>query len=235
LHRVHRFDVKDSLGNEIVADLQGRSALLFDLDGTLIDSSADITRALSTILVEDGLEAPSRSETVRMVGDGAAMLVRRAYDRHGRTMPADALARFKACYHACCLEQTRAYAGIPELLADLSGRDLAVVTNKPEPFAQKVLDGLGLSRHFRAVLGPEAAGAPKPSPEHVRAALAVLGRRPDEAVVIGDGTTDVRAGRAAGAATIAVLWGYRDRATLAAEGPGALAADVAELRRLLGA
>lgn len=145
--------------------------------------------------------------------------------------------RFRAHHDACLLATTRPYEGIPELLERLAagGREMAVVTNKPTAFAERVVEGTGLSRWFLAVLGPERAPERKPSGHHVLAALEVLGRRPEEAVMIGDGPTDLRAGRAAGTATAGVLWGYRSREELEAEEPDALAGDVAGLRALLGA
>lgn len=211
-----------------------RPALLFDLDGTLVDSGDDLAAALSHVLRQDSLPALTRDQVLPILGDGAPVLIERAYGRHGAQPPADALERFRTLYRQGCLDHTRPYPGIPELLGRLgAGRTVAVVTNKPTAFAEQVVEGTGLGPFVRAVLGPELASRRKPAPEHVLAALAVLGREPTEAVMIGDGTTDVEAGRRAGTATVAVLWGYRTREQLAACGPDRFAATVAELEELL--
>ena len=211
-----------------------RTTLLFDLDGTLVDSSADLTTTVRRLFAEEGLPEPSRSDVVRWVGDGAAVLLERAYGSRKRAVPPTAMARFKTYHDACCLDETVPYPGILELLDSLQGRRIAVVTNKPTPFAEKVVAGLGLDRHVEVVIGPERAPERKPSPAHCLAALASLGAEPGAAVMIGDGTTDIAAGRAAGLGTVGVLWGFRSREELTAEGPDALAGDVAGLSRLLG-
>lgn len=214
----------------------GRSTVLFDLDGTLIDSSADLAAALNHVLRTDGLAPFERREVLAMVGDGAAALVAHGYRERGARPPDDALDRYRRHYARHCLDHTRPYDGIPELLARLApGRTLAVVTNKPAAFAEQVVAGLGLERWFAAVVGPEAAPRRKPSPEHVLAALAAVGRKPEEAIMVGDAPTDVAAGRGAATATVAVTWGYRVREELEAAEPDHLVTSVAELEEVLTA
>ncbi len=123
--------------------------------------------------------------------------------------------------------------GIVELLRRLAGRSLAVVTNKPTDQAVRVVDDLGLSPLIPFVVGPELAERCKPAPEPLFAALERLGRQPSEAVMVGDGTTDMLAGRDAGTATVAVLWGYWTREQLAACRPDHMAETVASLAQLL--
>ena len=126
-------------------------AVLFDLDGTLVDSSRDLTAALNHVLEQDGLPPASLAEVRRMVGDGTPVLIERAYGRHGRTPKADALERFRRRYRQHCVDETRPYPGIRPLLARLGAeREVAVVTNKPTAFARRVLAGLDLARHCRA-------------------------------------------------------------------------------------
>jgi phosphoglycolate phosphatase len=235
-HRVPPSPVKVWLGTSDKPAFQNRRAVLFDLDGTLVDSSGDLTETVSRIFEDCGLDAPDRSEVVRWVGDGAAVLLERAFASRQTAPPADVMERFRTHHDACLLLTTRPYDGIPELLERLArDRELAVVTNKPTEFAERVVEGTGLARWFRAVLGPERVPERKPSGRHVLAALELLGRPPREAVMVGDGPTDLRSGRAAGAATAGVLWGYRSREELEAEEPDALAGDVAGLGALLGA
>ena len=217
------------------ATVLARPVVLFDLDGTLVDSVPDITASVNVVLGRDDLPPLGPDVVRQLVGDGARVLVERAYAHHGRDAPPDALDRFRADYDLRCTDETRPYDGVPELLDRLvaAGRRLAVVTNKPTDFSEKVLSALGLRDRLAAVVGPELVRRRKPSPEHVVDALARLGAQPSEAVLVGDGTTDVASARDAGAATVAVLWGYRSREQLAPERPDAFAADVAELGRLL--
>ena len=214
--------------------LKDRQALLFDLDGTLIDSGSDLAGSLNHTLSADGWPVLSRDGVLALLGDGAPVLIERAYRHYGSVPPADALARYREHYRRHCLTATRPYDGIPELLAELDGeKTLAVATNKPTDFAEQILDGLGLRHHFKAVLGPELAGGRKPSPVHVRATLDAIGHTPDEAVMIGDSPADVFAGRRAGTETVAVLWGYRNRRELTEAGADRFATGVDELAALL--
>ena len=211
-----------------------RPALLFDLDGTLVDSGDDLAAAVNHVLGQDGLLAVSREQVLRMLGDGASVLVERAYAHHGAKRPHDALARFRGHYRSHCLDATRPYPGVSELLRRLAPqRAVAVATNKPIANARQIVEGLGLESVVDTVVGPESSASPKPSPGMLLAALEALGHEPGEAVMIGDSPSDVVAGRRAGTATIAVLWGYRTQDQLAASGPDRIAATVEELAGLL--
>jgi len=234
LHRVQGSEVKVWLEDSEDPLFAERSVVLFDLDGTLVDSSTDLTTTLRRMFAEDSLAEPQRSEVVRWVGDGAEVLLQRAYASRGERVPVGAMGRFKAHHDACCLDETVPYGGIPELLQSLRGRHVAVVTNKPTPFAEKVVAGVGLAPWIQAVIGPERAPQQKPSPAHCLAALELFGAQPNEAVMVGDGTTDIAAGRDAGTGTIGVLWGFRNRQELEQERPDALAGDVGGLALLLG-
>jgi phosphoglycolate phosphatase len=214
-------------------------AVLLDLDGTLIDSSADIAASLNHALSRSGLAPYSVADVQAMIGDGAAQLMAKAFAVRGVEPPTTALGDFKAHYEDHCLDLTRPYEGMPQLLAELartgtpSSAAVAVVTNKPTSFAEKIVAALGLSPWVRAVVGPELVRAKKPAPEHVLDTLVRLGVEPSEALVVGDGTTDILSGRAAGAATVAVLWGYRSREELEAAEPDFFASTPAELAALL--
>lgn len=213
---------------------EARPALLFDLDGTLVDSGDDLTASLNHVLRQDRLPAVTRDQVLRMLGDGTHVLLGRAYAHHGADKPPDALERFRGHYREHCLDATRPYPGILALLRRLAPqRRVAVVTNKPTGLAERVVTGLGLDPFVDTVVGPEAADSPKPSPGMLLAALATLGHEPGEAVMIGDSPCDVEAGRRAGAATIAVLWGYRTRDQLTAGGPDRFAATVEQLAESL--
>jgi phosphoglycolate phosphatase len=216
-------------------DFSSRRAVLLDLDGTLVDSAADIAAALDALMRDGGLEPFASGEVRAMIGDGAGELVRRAHAARRAPLPADALDRFKAHYDACCLDTTACYPGMDGLVRDLAaaGRLVAIVTNKPTGFSETIVRAVGVAPFVAAVVGPERVRDRKPSPLHVLDALGLLGADPADAVMVGDGPTDVASGRDAGAATIAVTWGYRPRAELAAERPDAFASTVHELRALL--
>ena len=211
-----------------------RAALLFDLDGTLIDSGSDLTASLNRTLSQDGRPALRRSQVLEILGDGAPLMVERAYALHGAEAPADALARYRAHYRQHCLDATRPYPGIPQLLRRLAPRrTIAVATNKPTAFAEQVVAGMGLGPFVEAIVGPERAGCRKPSARFLEKTLSSLGRAPQEAVMIGDSPTDIEAGSRSGTATIGVLWGYRSRDQLTASDPDRIVESVEELEEVL--
>jgi phosphoglycolate phosphatase len=220
------------------APLQGRPALLLDLDGTLVDSARDIAASLNHVLAGDGAAPYALQDVKAMIGDGAAELLRKAYERRRRVPPHDALDRFRAHHADHCTDATRPYDGMVEMLRALRarrpGRRVAIVTNKPTAFAEKLVVALDLRELIDAVVGPELVAARKPAAAHVLGALSRLGAAAADAVMVGDGTTDILAGRAAGAATVAALWGYRSRAELEAAGPDVLAPRPRDLAALLG-
>lgn len=189
-------------------------AVVFDLDGTLIDSAADLCAALNLLLREERLRPLSLAEVVPMIGDGAAKLVERAVaaadGEVGGRLPG-LTRRFLALYEPRAAENTRAYPGVAEALETLVERGLAlgVCTNKPERATRSILRALGLEQAFAAVLGGDSVpGARKPDPAVVIATLARLGPRADEAVMIGDSGNDVAAARAAGLPVLLRAGGY---------------------------
>jgi phosphoglycolate phosphatase len=195
--------------------------VLFDLDGTLVDSAPDIAAALNAALAELGQPVHPLPVVTSYVGDGAAKLVERAVPEASEVDQALLLERFKAQYAANVCVKTRVYPGVVEALERFAatGAPLAVVTNKPGDLARSLLRALGLDRFFADVVGDGDGYPRKPSPE---IALAVCRRHdvaPGDALLAGDGLPDVRLGRAAGCRVAGVTWGYTPRATLAAESP----------------
>ena len=200
--------------------------VIFDLDGTLVDTAPDIAAALAATLAEVGVGAPPLEVVKQLVGDGARELIRRALALAGADGELDHLqARFLAHYGAHVSDRSRAYPGVDAALAALAaaGVTMAVVTNKPGAIARRLLADLALAQRFRDVIGDGDGFPRKPDPTAARGLIAVAGTRPDRTAVIGDGLPDVRTARAVGAKAIAAAWGYVPPERLAAESPDRLA------------
>ncbi|MDN2566659.1 phosphoglycolate phosphatase [Aquibium sp. A9E412] len=189
-------------------------AVLFDLDGTLVDSAPDLHGAVDAVLARHGL-APLDLDAVRgMVGDGVKKLVERAFAARGRPLTGAALDvatdEMMAVYGGRLTDLTRpmpAAAAAARRLA-ATGAGLAVVTNKPRRFAVDILAAFGLADLFAVVVGGDGAQPRKPAPDMLLAATAALGATPDMALMVGDSAADVKAARAAGIAVVAVRGGY---------------------------
>jgi phosphoglycolate phosphatase len=209
-----------------------RIALLFDLDGTLVDSVPDLAAAANRLLGELGRAPLSESEVAVMVGDGVAKLVERALAARdaGAEPLAAAVARFTALYEADAATRTRPYPGVLPVLDQLAaaGTALAVCTNKPAQATRAVLEGLGLARYFPVVLGGDSVAALKPDPRLLLAALDRLGAAPAAAAMVGDHRNDVLAAERAGVAAIFARYGY-GLATLGELKPAAMIDAFAEL------
>ncbi len=206
-------------------------ALLFDLDGTLVDSVPDLAAAVNKLLAELGRAALGEARIATMVGDGVAKLVERALAASGAGPPSQAaLDRFLAFYEAEPTRRSRLYPGVPAVLGELqaAGWGLAVCTNKPEHATRAVLGGLGLDRFFGVVLGGDSLATRKPDPAPLLAALDQLGSAPADAAMVGDHRNDVLAARAAGLPAIFARYGY-GAATLGQDEPDVMIDSFAAL------
>lgn len=212
-------------------------ALLFDLDGTLIDSLADIAHAANHVRGLRGLPPWPRERIRTWIGDGPEQLLRGCLELADEGIDlAVEIREFRSYYFAHPVVETVLYPGIHELLEAAldDGRELAVVTNKPEAISKEILAQLGVADRFAALIGCDTTPFRKPAPEPVHAALARLGCLPHEAWMIGDGPQDIRAGEAAAVETCAVGWGFGDEAAVARCHPRRRAHDVPQLARILG-
>lgn len=198
-------------------------AIIFDLDGTLVDSVRDLREAVNALLAEEGLRQLSLDEVKSMIGDGAAKLVERALSATGGDLSrlSALVARFLQIYEADATRNTEAYPGVVETLAGLRqlGLPLAVVTNKPYGATIDILETLGLRAYFDAVIGGDTLPERKPHPAPILAALSHLGIEPEAALMVGDNYHDVQAAQAAGVRAVAVTYGYshKPHAELGAE------------------
>lgn len=190
-------------------------ALIYDLDGTLIDSKLDLAISVNAALTAAG-RAPKPVDLIASyVGDGVHVMLARAFEDATPEILADALRCYRAHYRQHCLDNTRLYPGVRSTLEHFRRKRQAVVSNKTADFSRLILTGLGLADLLSVVIGGDTAGALKPDPAPVRAALAELGVGASRAVMVGDGTTDLEAGRRAGTRTCAVTYGLGERAALA--------------------
>ena len=193
------------------------SAVLFDLDGTLIDSVPDITAAVAELLATEGLPQLDEAVVRRLVGRGMPNLVAGAFATRGRALDTKAhtamVERMMAIYPRHLAGRTSLMPGTLAALDTLAARGcrLAVVTNKPQAFCVPVLQHVGLQHRFDLVLGDQPLTRtlrPKPAPDMLLFALERLETATSEAAMVGDSGNDIESGRAAGMATIAVRGGY---------------------------
>jgi 2-phosphoglycolate phosphatase len=204
------------------------SLLIFDLDGTLIDSKKDIAVSLNAALEQEGF-APLSEKTVQdLVGRGAQRLVMEALGNPTGEQLGRVFLNFWNHYDAHCLDRTSLYPGVREFLESCTDIPMAVVTNKPELFSRKILQGLGVASRFRWLIGGDTLGVQKPDPRVLDPIFAELGGKP-EALIVGDSEIDIDCGRDAGLWTCAVTYGFRGREELLALKPDFLIDRIEEL------
>jgi phosphoglycolate phosphatase len=189
--------------------------IVFDLDGTLIDSRRDLADAANALIIERG-GAPQPVEAITaMVGEGAPLLVKRALSAAGLD-PGDATAlpRFLELYDERLLEHTHLYEGTREALESLSrAATLAVLTNKPQRPTERILEGLDVASLFERAIGGDTALPRKPDPAGLRDLMAAAGTRTADTIMVGDSAIDLRTARAAGTRICLVRYGFGFRFT----------------------
>ncbi|HUC11116.1 MAG TPA: phosphoglycolate phosphatase [Stellaceae bacterium] len=190
----------------------GEFLLVFDLDGTLVDSAPDLRAALNMLLRERGRPPLSLPQVKRMIGDGVPALVARALAAGGldaRQDP-DALPRFLQLYEADAVRLTRSYPGVPATLAALRRRGYrtAICTNKPQQATITVLEGLDLGSLFDGIAGGDRFAVKKPDPGHLLGLVNALGGSTEAAAMIGDNENDAAAAHAAGMPLVLMRYGY---------------------------
>lgn len=195
--------------------------LIFDLDGTLADTSQDITNALNHALRPFHVREYSLEETKAMVGSGISRLLESLIpadpplpEGEERSPKDIVTARFLDYYDNHLIDNTEAYPTVKETLSRLNGYTKAVLSNKREIYSKRVLEGLGILEHFDCVLGSDSVRERKPSPVPVLDLLKRYDISKAEAVIVGDSNYDVEAGMAAGVRVIGVTYGFRSRDAL---------------------
>jgi phosphoglycolate phosphatase len=190
--------------------------IVFDLDGTLVDTAPDLIGTLEFILQREGLPQVPYAEARKFIGGGAKTMIERALKAEGRSLSGQALDRlyeeFIAHYANRIAEASRPFPGLEAALDELAARGhrFAVCTNKLEWLSRRLLGLLDLARYFVAICGQDTFGVQKPDPEMLRRTIAQAGGRDDCALMVGDSATDIKTARAAGVPVVGVDFGYTD-------------------------
>src|SRR6266700_6797789 len=190
--------------------------VVFDLDGTLVDTAPDLINALNFILDREGLPPVPPASARNMIGAGARKLIERGLELEGRAACVPDITRLTADfidhYAAHIADASRPFDGLEAALDELAGRGyrLAVCTNKLEWLSKRLLDELGLSPHFAAICGADTFGVSKPDPMILRQTVARAGGDLSSAIMVGDAGTDIGVARRAGVPVIGVTFGYTD-------------------------
>jgi len=214
-----------------------KRAVIFDLDGTLADTIADLSAAINQSLACRDLPLHDLAEYRHMVGDGFRLLVMRALppQRRSEATIGELRAEAMAYYAEHCLDRTTPYPGVPELLAVLAARGVAraVLSNKPNELSLKVVGGLFAPGSFAIVRGETAAFPRKPDPSSALDIAARLGVSPVATLYLGDSDVDMATARAAGMTALGAAWGFRGTNELSAAGADAVLAKPGELLKYL--
>jgi phosphoglycolate phosphatase len=213
-------------------------AVVFDLDGTLVDTAPDLAATLNHVLGRVGRPPVALGEVRAMVGDGVVKLIERGLAASGPPVDEETFERLRgeymAHYGAHIADASRPFPRLRETLAGLkgAGKALGVCTNKPLALSEKLLEALDLRRDFGAVVGGDSLPERKPDPAPLRLALKRLGVEPARAAMIGDSNTDLLTARAAGVPCVLVTFGYTAR-PVEELGADALISDFGDLPRAL--
>jgi len=221
---------RDTLKNRI-------RGVIFDLDGTLVNSIGDLQQSVNTVMKAHGFPSASEEQMKQMVGNGIRKLIERALPEDCRTQPMidDCLREFSENYNRHCMDRTRPYQGMAELVEALQHRGVhtAVVSNKADPMAKQIVRGLLPDAGFEEIFGMREGIRPKPDPGALLQICSSWGILPEECVMVGDSNVDIQTGKNGGMMTVGAAWGFRGREELAQSGADQIAAEPAELSEML--
>jgi phosphoglycolate phosphatase len=215
-------------------------AVVFDLDGTLLDTIADIARAMNTVLERHGIRAQPHEAYRIMVGSGFRSLVERATARAGAVageeLVAAMTAELREEYARNPVVETAPYAGVPQLLDTLAANDVpcAVLSNKADDLVQVIVHELLGRWEFRAVLGLRDGSPAKPDPATALEVAAALGAPPGEIIYLGDSDVDMETATRAGMVAVGAGWGFRGEEELREAGASAVLSEPLELLDMIG-
>lgn len=192
-------------------------ALIFDLDGTLVDTAPDLVESLNHALASAGVEPAERDAIGFHVGMGGRAMIERAYALRSRQLSPEELERLAAVFLAHYADRipggSQPYPGVVEAIEAhrADGFIVGICTNKPEALALRLIEALGLSQHFSAICGADTFPFRKPDPRHLLETLARAGGVANQTLMMGDSRTDINTAKAAGIPVVAVDFGYTDR------------------------
>lgn len=205
--------------------------VIFDLDGTLVNSIKDITNSLNYATGPFGLQPKTVDEVAALVGEGITKVIEKVIGEERLQHRDEVVKRFLEFYSEHIVDNTFPYPGVRESLESLNGYKKAVISNKREGLSIKALEALGLYRFFDLVIGSDSTSERKPSPVPVLHVLSKLGLNQQYAVMVGDSDLDIAAGKSAGIKTVGVTYGYRGREFL--KDADYLIDDIKELPKLI--
>jgi phosphoglycolate phosphatase len=219
--------------NPIPPDWKRLRLLVFDLDGTLVDSKQDLAASINAMRTEMGLSPLPLELIATYVGNGVTLLVRRSLGAQATPETIEkGLAFFLGYYREHMLDHTSPYPGVSEALDKLDGHKMAVLTNKPVNFSREMISRLGFDSHFERIYGGNSFPQKKPDPMGLNQLMEDFNVSPGETLMIGDSDTDVLTGRNAGVFTCGVTYGFGAH-TLDKVAPDVIISDMRELPPLL--
>lgn len=207
--------------------------LIFDLDGTLVDSRLDVANAIRHAWEQLGRAPPPHEVIYRFVGNGIQRSIERILGIQAPDRIEQAIQLYRLHYDQHLLDHTVLYPHVEETLDAFSHKKKAIISNKRQEPSVAILKGLGISHHFNMILGGDQVEEKKPAPEAVLRALDQLEVAPREAIIIGDSPDDIQAGRAAGLFTCGVTYGFHPKECLLAEKPDYLIDSLKQLRDVI--
>ena len=206
--------------------------IVYDLDGTLVDTLQDITNAANHMLSQLGVAALSPDQVRRFIGRGMRQLVMDCLQTESPERIAEGMRIYRAYYHQHLTDNSRLFPAALEVLEFFSGRTQAVISNKPNPYSTDLLKALGVDRYFFEIIGGDDPYPRKPDPASLRVLMERADASNEQTIVIGDSPIDVELGRSAGVFTVCVTHGLSDRHDLIAAKPDAMVEGFASLLSL---
>jgi phosphoglycolate phosphatase len=188
--------------------------IMFDLDGTLVNTAQDITDALNFAIKPYDMKILTVEDTIQLIGEGISRLVEKILSVETMHLKSEIMNRFLEYYSEHLIKNSKEYPHVKETLENLTTVKKAVISNKREDLSKRLLEELGLSEYFDLIIGSDTAGERKPSAVPVLYIISRLGLSPEESIIVGDSNYDIEAGEKAGVKTVAVTYGYRSRESL---------------------
>ncbi len=203
--------------------------IIYDLDGTLVDTLQDITSAANHMLSRLNAPLLTSDRVRRFVGRGIQQLVAECLNTDDPQRIQEGLGIYRAHYRQHLVDHSRLYPGTRDVLEHFRMRTQAVITNKPNPYSRELLAALGVADYFLDIIGGDSPYPRKPDPTSLRSTMERVGATPEETLLVGDSPIDIETGRRAGVFTVTVTHGVADREELAAAAPDLMVGDLTEL------